>query len=1057
MSKNLRMNLAFMLMLFSGIAWAQTRTVSGRVTSQEDGSSLPGVNVVVKGTSNGTTTDADGKYSLSVPEAGGTLVFSFIGLASQEIEIGQQTVIDVRMNSDATQLSEVVVVGYGTQERRKMATSVASVQGSAVAKLATPSFADQLAGRAAGVQVGVNTGIIGQAPTINIRGVNSMTSGTFPLVVIDGIPMTTGNQSGVTPTNPLSDINPADIESYDILKDGAATAIYGSRAANGVILVTTKRGLKSKGTPKVDVTATAGYSEAVKTFDLANADEFVTIANQKLANAGSPAAAFNDPSIATSGSTDWQKFLLRQGKFSNYNINLSGANDNTNYYFSVGYQSQESNVRNNDFERFNVRTNFDHKVSKRLKFGSGLQFTRGVTNGLNTGTNSLSGNLAGGVRAFPNVTIYDPNNATGYNLSSDGQSLGPGANTRAITSSWTNQGFVLANNIFRSTSDRLIANIYGQVDIIDGLSFKSFVGIDYLGNKDFQKLDPRHGDGRGSNGSLVNTFRTVTVWNWQNTLSYNKDFGDHGIDAVVGLEYQKSVVESFTGNGTNFADLAFMEHGLITGTYVNQFSSGTFVPTSFQSVFGRLNYSYKDRYLLGFAVRRDGISALSPDNRYGVFPGVSLGYRISEEDFFKNLNIGSIVSSMKIRGSYAQVGNTSIGSFPYPGLYGAAKYGTQNGVAFSQAANTSLQWETSKKTNVGADFSFMSNKISLVVDWFRNDIDGNILNVPYAPSLGIPGGSIAQNIGLVRNEGVEFTVNATAMTRGDFTWNISANFTTVSNEVLNTFRDVSGNWADVFSPSVPGYQILARTGQPINQLFGYMWAGVNSANGNPMYVKGDGSIIQRNVGTGTYSFYDAANPTSETNTSGAALNPADVAQGGDRRLLGRTTPTWFGGITNNFTYKGFTLEVFLRYSGGNKVYNQTRQDVLLNQDFTNSGRELLDSWRSDNTGSSLPKMYINQNGFVNQSASAVSRFVEDGSFLRIQNIVLGYNIPKSLLDKAKISSVRVFAQVQNPFTFTSYKGLDPELGVLNNGVNTGIDNNVNPINRTYTFGINIGL
>lgn len=1045
-------------MLITSMAWAQTRTVSGKITSKEDGTPLAGVNVVVKGTSNGTTTDADGKYSFSVPDEGGTLVFSFIGLASQEIEIGQQTIIDVSLAADATQLSEVVVVGYGTQERRKLATAVTSVQGNAISKLATPSFVDQLAGRAAGVQIGVNTGIIGQTPTINIRGINSITSGTFPLIVIDGIPMTSGSQSSVTPTNPLADINPADIESYDILKDGAATAIYGSRAANGVILITTKRGTKAKGTPKVDFTTTVGYTEPVKRFDLANADEFVAIANQKLENAGLADAAFNDPNIPTSRNTDWQKFLFRKGQFSNYNLNLSSATNSTNYYFSVGYQKQESNVRANDFERFNVRTNIDHRLNKFFKFGSGLQFTRSVTNGLQTGTNALSGNISGGIRAFPNVTIYDPTNPTGYDLSADSQSLGQGANTRAITSSWTNQGFVLANNIFRNSTDRLIANLYGQVDIIDGLSFKSYVGIDYLGSKDFQKLDPRHGDGRGSNGSLFNQFRTITTWNWQNTISYNKDFGSHGIDFVAGLEYQKTVTESFNGQGTSFSDLFFMQHGLIGGTYANQFSGGTYVPTSFQSVFGRINYSFKDRYLLGVAVRRDGISSLFPDNRFGVFPGVSIGYRISEEDFFRNLNIGNILSAVKIRGSYAQVGNISIGSFPYAGLYGSAKYGTQNGVAFSQAGNSGLKWETSKKTNVGADFGIMNNKINLVVDWFRNDIDGNILNVPYSPSLGIPGNSIAQNIGMLRNEGIEFTVNATALTRGAFTWNISANFTSVNNKVINTFIDANGKNADVFSPSVPGYQILARVGLPINQLYGYTYLGVNSANGNPLYLKGDGfTPVQRNVATGTYSIYDKNNPTDETITSGAALNPSDVSVGGDRRILGRTAPTWYGGFTNNFAYKNFTLEVFLRFSGGNKIYNQTRQDVLLNQDFTNSSRELLNSWTPENPNASLPKMYIINNAQVNQSGSAISRFVESGDFLRIQNIVLGYNVPKSLLDKAKISNLRIFAQVQNAFTFTSYKGLDPELGVLNNGVSTGIDNNVNPLSRTYTVGVNLGF
>ncbi len=1064
MKKILQWNLVFTvcLSLLAGTAMAQERAISGRVMSTEDGTPIPGVNVVVKGTTNGTTTDANGNYTLSVPASGGTLVFSFIGLKTDEVAIGEKTVIDLSMGLDVTQLSEVVVVGYGTQERRKLTTAVSSVQGEKISKLATSNFVEQLAGRAAGVQINTNTGIIGQAPSVIIRGIASITSGAQPLYVVDGVPMTTGNQSGVTPSNPLADINPSDIESYDILKDGAATAIYGSRAAAGVILITTKRGTKNKGKAKVDFTTTFGFAQPVKTFDLANADEFVTIANAKLANAGTPAAAANDPNNPTSGETDWQDFLLRNGKFVNYNINLSGATENTNYYFSVGYQDQEGQVRTNDFNRLTVRANADHRVNKFFKFGNSLQFARTNTQGLNTGTNALSGNISGGIRAFPNVTIYDPTNPTGYNLSSDGQSLGPGANTRAITSSWTNQAFVQDNNYFRAKGDRLLANIYGQIDIIDGLSIKTLFGVDYLGNKDFQKNDPRHGDGRGANGIVFNQYRNVTVWTWQNTIQYNKDFGNHGIDFVGGLEYQKTTVESFSGQGTSFSDRYFMENGLIGGTFANQFAGGTFAENAIESTFGRLNYSFKDKYLIGVSVRRDGLSSLAPKNRYGVFPGYSLGYRVSEEDFFKNSGVTDILNDLKIRASYSVTGNTNIGFFPYAGLFGAAKYGTQNGVGFTQAGNDDLKWETSNKTNIGADFGFLNNRITLGLDWFKNDVNGLILEVPYPVSLGIPNPNtpnvIPQNIGAVQNSGLEFTVNANALTAGDFSWNINANFTSIKNEVTKTFLNTAGVYADVLGPNL-NYQISARVGEPLNSLYGYTYSGVNSANGNPMYEKGNGQIVQRNVGTGTYSFYDPANPTVETNTVGAALNPADIAAGGDRQILGRTLPKWYGGLTNTFAYKGLSLEIFLRFSGGNLIYNQTRQDVLLNMDFTNSSAELLDSWSPENPESSLPKMYLLSNSFVNQAGVATTRFIEKGDFMRVQNIVLSYTVPTRVFGDGELKgmNIRIFGQIQNALTFTKYSGLDPELGILNNGINTGIDNNVNPIGRTFTMGVNIGL
>ncbi|MCU0420843.1 MAG: SusC/RagA family TonB-linked outer membrane protein, partial [Cyclobacteriaceae bacterium] len=553
----------------------------------------------------------------------------------------------------------------------------------------------------------------------------------------------------------------------------------------------------------------------------------------------------------------------------------------------------------------------------------------------------------------------------------------------------------------------------------------------------------------GANGSLFNQFRQVTLWNWQNTLSYNKDFGDHGIDVVAGAEYQLQTFDQFFGQGQNFSDPFFLQNGLISGTFTIPQSGGSYNQTSFESYFGRVNYSFKDRYLVGFSVRRDGLSRLAEESRFGTFFGGSVGYRISEENFFKNSAIARVISDLKIRGSYAEVGNSDIGLFPFASLYGSARYGSQNGIAFNQAGNQDLQWETSTKTNIGADFRFLNNRIGFTFDYFLNDVNGNILAVPYPPSLGIPGNSINQNIGVIRNEGVEFSIDALAMRKGGFTWNVNANFTMVKNEVIETFRNVDGTFAEIGRGS---YQVNARVAHQINELYGFVWAGVNSANGFPMYVKGDGTIIQRNVSTGAYSVFNAANPTDTSTPS--TLSQLDVANGGDRRILGNTLPTWYGGLTNTFAYKGLSLELFFRFSGGNEVYNQTRQDVLLNQDFTNSGTDLLRSWTPENPNTDIPRMVINQNVFVNQTGEATSRFVEDGDFLRLQNIVLGYSVPKSVLDKmpnTRISKVRVFAQVQNAFIWTPYSGADPELGF------NGIDNNTNPLNRTITFGLNVGF
>jgi TonB-dependent starch-binding outer membrane protein SusC len=1033
---------------------AQERTVTGTVTSTEDGTPLPGVNVLVKGTTIGSATDANGKYSLSISATGGALVFSFIGLESKEIEIGDRTVVDVSLALDITQLTEVVVVGYGTQERRKVTSAISSVSGDQIAKLASPSFIEQLAGRTPGLQVQTGSGIIGQAPTVRIRGVNSITSGTSPLYVIDGIPMTTGNQSGVTPTNPLSDINQEDVESIEVLKDGAAAAIYGSRAANGVILITTKRGNKTKGKATVDFTITNGFNEAINRFDMANAAQFEEIANEKLANAGLAAAAFSDPSVSTSGETDWQDVILRRGRFSNYNISLGGASEATNYYVSAGYSFQESNVVANDFERFVFRTNADHRINKWVKFGTGINYTRSITSGLNTGSNALSGNVAGGLRAFPNVTVKDPNNATGFNLTADNQALGSGANTRAITSSWTNQAFVLANNKFDANQNRLMGNAYGQLDIIDGLTLKTTYGIDYLINKDFQMWDPRHGDGRGSAGIVFSQYRNIFQWTWSNVLNFSREFGDHSIDVTGGAEYNKTTIDQFNAQGTSFADRFFQQHGLISNTYQNQFSGGTWNQSSFESYFGRLNYGFKDRYLIGFSYRHDLLSRFSEEQRAGDFFGGSVGYRVSEENFFKNSVVANVVNEMKFRASYAEVGNTDIGGlFPYAGLYLPARYGSQNGLAFQQAGNPDLTWETATKLNIGADMTFLNNKLSVGFDYYENDVDGLVLDVGYAPSLGLPT-AISQNLGAVTNRGLEFSVTATPLNKKGLVWTVSANFTTVKNEVLETFYNSAGQFAEI---NTGNYRIGARVGEPLGVLYGYEFAGVNTSNGFPMYEKGDGQIVQRNVATGVYSFYNPDDPTNTSNTTGAALSTADIANGGDRHVLGQTLPKYYGGLTNTFTYKGIALEIFARFSGGNMIYNQTRQDVLLNQDFTNSGTELLKGWTAEDPNTGYPRNYFGSNGntFVNQSGTAISRFVEKGDFVKIQNIILSYSLPQSILDKTgefKFRKVQVFGQVQNGFTFTKYKGIDPEMGGAQ-----GVDNNTSPINRTITFGLNIGL
>jgi TonB-linked SusC/RagA family outer membrane protein len=1029
MKKILQWNLVLMVfvsLLSASEVYAQERVITGKITSSEDGTSIPGVNVVVKGTTNGTTTDADGNYTLRVPATGGSLVFSFIGLRSEEMPIGDRTVIDVAMGVDVTQLSEVVVVGYGTQEKRTLTSAISTVKGSDIAQVPVQSFDQALIGKAAGMQVVVPSGLVGQAPVIRIRGNNSITSGQSPLFVIDGVPATSGNVSGVASGNALGDVNPADIESIEVLKDGAATAIYGSRAANGVVLITTKRGKSGKASLNFDTQV--GVNTIAKRFDLLNADEFIAISNEKFATSNTAPQAFPGPN---NDNTDWQKVIFQNGLTQNYNLNMSGGTKDVTYYISGGYMSQEGAVKRNALERFSMLGKVDYNGVDWFSAGMKIQATRQLNNNLNTGANALSGNVTSALKAFPNVPVYDGSNPTGYNITPDGRALGRGNNLLDIASSYTNPQYTVDKNIFRADNYRLLSNIYAQANIMDGLNIRTQYGLDIVDNDDFQSWDPIHGDGGGSTKGYVyrGAYRIFT-WNWQNTINFKRQIADnHNIGITLGTEYQKRTEDYFYGDGQTFSDPSFVRYGLISNTYAVQTSGGDYDFNGFSSLFGRVNYDYAGKYLVGFSVRKDAISSIPLDNRNGTFLGGSAGWIISKEAFF---SVPS-VSMLKIRGSYAEVGNTSIGNFTYVGSYSAALYGSQSGIAFSQVGNNSLGWETSKKLDIGLDIGLLSDRITATIEYYKNDIDGLILNAPTPFTAGIPGNSISKNVGAMQNSGIEVTIGATTFSRGAFTWNTDLTFTTNKNKITALI--------DNSDLSIDAYTV-DRVGQPINSVYVYEYGGVNPANGNPLYVRGDGSVIQGNPDDQQYYLYNASDPTSMELTT--PLGTADL------KIMGQYNPKWYGGLNNTFAWKGLDLGIMLTYAGGNKVYNATRQGGL-QMEFTNNIKEILNRWTPENPNTDVPRLKYASSSFLNLNSS---RFVEKADYLRIQNISLGYTIPRTVLsvfgDNA-ISNVRVFAQIRNAFVFTKYKGTDPENATV------GIDNNTNPLLRTYNFGISIGL
>jgi TonB-linked SusC/RagA family outer membrane protein len=1029
--------LLFASFLVVAHAWAQTRVVTGKVTAVEDGSTLPGVNVVLKGTTNGTVSDAEGHFSLTVPTAGGILIFSFVGERTQEVTIGDRAVVDVQLEADVTQLSEAVVVGYGSIERRDLTGSVASVKGSDIANLATPSFDQQLAGRAAGVNVSIPSGIIGQAPVIRIRGTNSLTSGADPLIVIDNMPMTSGGSSGAVANNVLADINPADIESYEILKDGSATAIYGSRAANGVILITTKKGKKGKTTVNYDTYV--GFSNTFRKYDVLNASDFVTIQNEKFTNAGTTPQAVAMTQNGQPVNTNWQKQIFRTGAVQNHVVSLDGATDKTQYHFSLGWLDQKGAAIANEQKRYTLRANFEHKATNWLSLGTDMGITRTTTIGLNTGANALSGNVFNALSQFPNVPVYNTDGS--YNI--QGANTGQGANLANNDFNLPNIAFVLKNNKNQATVYRAVGNAHAEATILKDFKLRTQIGIDGLLNDDFVYLDARQGDGYPA-GIVFQQLNTQMRWNWQNTLAYSRIIGeDHKINVVVGEEFQKFTTTSYSAEGQGLSNPFLGQNNIISGSLGTQTIGGDYQVTGFSSYFGRANYAFKDKYLVQASFRQDKISNFAKNNQTGSFPGASLGWRLSNEEFFKSASGLSFISDLKLRASYAQVGNSNLSSsfLAFP-LYSPVQYGLQNGLGYSAPGNPNLKWETSKKYDYGLDFGLWENRIRFTADYYMNKIDGLILNSPVPPSLGIPGNAVPKNVGSMQNSGLEFTVSAQVLHMGDFAWNTDINYSTNHNKI--TQLDKSG---DILTT----YQVT-RVGESIGSFYGYQYDGVNKANGNPIYSKADGSFVQGNIADNSYYVYDPANP----GTLGAAssLDPTK-----DKKILGKSTPTYFGGWNNTFIYKSFDLNIFTRFSGGNKVFNLTRQNLLTMQ-FANNSTEILNRWQSpDKPGNGqVPMLQYSNGDFINLTNNTTTRFLESGNFIKIQNISLGYTLPRATLDRIKLNKLRIFAQVQNAFLITKYKGIDPEANV-NPGSNqtSGIDSNTNPQLRTFTLGLNVGL
>ena len=930
------------------------------------------------------------------------------------------------------EIEEVVMVGYGTQKKSDVTSSVATVKGDAIANLNTPTFEAQLAGRSSGVQVVNNSGEIGRAPTVRIRGINSITSGTAPLYVVDGVPIFSGDTGGGnTSANALGDINPADIETMTVLKDGAATAIYGSRAANGVILITTKKG--KSGRFSVTYNNQFSIANVVKKFDLLETPDFITISNEKAAAVNSIWAR------GTDFNTDWQDAVLRTGTQTDHFLSMTGGLGNGNYYASFGYTNQEGVIKPNGMERISVRMNADQKVTNWLKLTSSLSYSETQYKGLNNGYNSISGAMFSAVRQLPNTPIYDATKPTGYNIFTQGTTsmVGQWDNYIPITSALTNIAYIVNNNKYQSDLTRFIGSLAADVKLADWANYKLQVSKDRSVTTGFLYWNRVHGDGFSRGGYIDNNYLNLDRWNIQNILDLKKSFLDHNFNLVLVNEYQKQRNNSFFGDGQGLSTDFFGQINLISGSYTTQLSGGSASENGLISYAARLSYNYANKYFVQGTVRRDGLSALPTANKWGNFPGLSLGWTVSNENFLKG---NKMLSELKLRASYGKVGNTDIGNYPYLGLYNSYKYADYTGIGYSQAGNDQLKWETNVKKNVGADFGFANNRITFSADYFINKNDGLILQVPVPPSLGIPNNFINKNIGSMENKGFEFSLGADLVKNENFTWNVNGNLTLMDNKVLSL---VDGS--DITGSQNGQTAYLIRVGESVRSLYGFKYWGVNMANGNPVYYKANGTLVQGNLSDGSYYVFDPANPSVFGAKSSLGSSPGND----DRQILGNTLPTYFGALNTTMKYKNFDFGVMARFSGGNKIFNVTRRE-LLNQDFYNNGTEILGRWQSvsDPGDGWTPRLYGTKGNTVNLEGVVNSRFVENGDFIKVDNITLGYSFDKSVIEKVSLSKFRVYAVLQNAIMFTKYTGIDPEME------STGMDYNSVPRQMTFSMGIN---
>ena len=999
-----------LLFIFLGplILEAQTQRLSGKVVAAVNQEGLPGVNVVLKGTAKGSVTDIEGSFTVEVT-LGTTVVFSFVGYKTQELVYNGQSNVTIQLEEAANELSEIVVVGYTSVSKKDITGAISTVNADDLKNLSINGLDQALQGQVAGVQVTQSSGTPGGGVSVRIRGATSISAGNRPLYIIDGIPVETGELSsrgfGGQNDNALSLLNPNDIESYNILSDASAKALYGSRASNGVIVITTKRGKNSKTQISFDIQR--GIIDPVKTLDLLNASQLLELQREAVENAGENPDAYGLISGVTDAvNTDWQDEVLRRGIMQQYQLSASGGDENTSFYISGSFREEEGVQLNNKFQRLGTTINLDQKLTEKLSVATNLSLSYSLNKRVK-GDNFLDGVYSGAVKSLPYNTPYNE----------EGLLVGPASTLYAGFPNFNPVAQALLPR-FNTSTIKTLANINATYKIAPFLSLKAQASLDLNDVTEDQYESSQTAIGGflpsvGGQGYGVFSANTYTNTDFYLTLSYNKSLAEkHTLSAVAGTELYRNYAIGGNAQGRLFPsdDFSYIQSAGI----VDNGGSYKEPPHSILSFFGEARYDYDDRILVTASMRSDGSSNFGANNRFGYFPALSAAWRISQEKFFKS----GFVEDLKVRGSVGLTGNERIGAFIFLGQWGSATYNGSSGVVPLNVPNPNIKWETTQETNLGVDVGMWGGRLQTVLNVYYNKTNDLLLTRPYPFTTGF--GGIADNIGEMQNKGVELSVTSINMDRA-LRWTTTLNLSRNENKVLfladsiPLYRGYSGEGVDATN--------IIKEGEPLGSFWGLNFLGVNPATGDAMYEdrNGDGSI---------------------TNT--------------DAMVIGNSQPKLIGGITNQLQYNGFDLSFFFNFSVGNKVLNFSKATLVnMGADIqSNQSVDALRRWQKPGDITDIPRYELGTT--LNNLHS--NRLLEDASYLRLKNLSVGYNLPGKLLNRMYFRNLRVYASATNLWTYTKYTGSDPEVSTLDGSTAAqGIDFFTLPQVRTIALGINAVL